>query len=308
MRAPRLPAAIAAVSAAALLLSPSAFTQTTGTPASGDFSGLVELPNGHRLYLECHGTGTPTVVFEAGLRGRGDSWNYSALEGYGSGVLPRVAGFTHACIYDRPGTLLGSAAESRSDPVPMPRSTGEVVDDLHALLSTAGVPGPYVIAGASTGGLVARQYAGRYPTEVAGLVLVDAISEALQWLLGPVRFERYNLYYLQSASPEAAGYPNLESIDFYRSFAEVRAGPMPPRRLPQVVISSDRGFAIQAGVTGQFAHVVNRSWKRSQAYLASRGPRIRRLTAVGSGHQIGSNRPGLVARLVRQMVFAPIRR
>jgi pimeloyl-ACP methyl ester carboxylesterase len=301
-------ALVAVVTAGFLLVPGSAAADTTGTPASGDFSGLIELPNGHRLYLECHGVGTPTVVLEAGLRGRGDMWSLSAVSGNGSGVLPTVAGLTHVCTYDRPGTLLGIGLESRSDPVPMPRSTGEVVDDLHALLYTAGVPGPYVLAGASTGGLVARQYAGRYPTEVAGIVLVDAISEAMQWLLGPRRFARYDSYYLQSASPDAARYDDLERIDFYRSFAEVSFGPRARRRLPQVVISNDWGFGVQAGATRRFARLVNRAWNRSQAYLASRGPRITQVIAVGSGHQIAINRPGLVARMVGRLVAAARRR
>ena len=146
-----------------------------------------------------------------------------------------------------------------------------------------------------------------FSQKVAGLVLADAISEAMAWLLGPARFERYNIYYLQSASAAASSYPNLEDIDFYRSFAEVRSGPRPRTRLPQAVISSDRGFAVQEGVTVHFAHLVNRAWKRSQAYLASRGPRIRRVTARGSGHQVSINRPGLVARMVGQ-VWAAARR
>ena len=41
------------------------------------------------------------MIFEAGLRSRGDIWLGSAVAGAGSGVLPRVSRFTHACFYDR---------------------------------------------------------------------------------------------------------------------------------------------------------------------------------------------------------------
>jgi pimeloyl-ACP methyl ester carboxylesterase len=283
------------------LLLPASEAAGDGTPAAGDFSGLVTIPSGHRLYLECHGEGSPTVIFEAGLRSRSDIWSWSR-EGEGTGVLPRVSPFTRTCTYDRPGTLAHFPYVSRSDPVPMPRSTGEAVADLHALLTAAGVPGPYVLVGASTGGLIAREYASIYPAEVSGLVLVDAISEAMEGLMRPGQFARYNLYYLQSPSPDAAQYDHLEAIDFYRSFAEMKPRRRSPRRLPTVVLSADYGFGTPAGVSRRFAGIVNRTWKRAQRYLASLHPQTKRVIAYGSGHQIHVNRPGLVARYVLGMV------
>jgi pimeloyl-ACP methyl ester carboxylesterase len=286
---------------ATVLLAVGSAPASAQSPASGEFSGTVEVPGGRHLYLECHGTGGPTVIFEAGLRSRGDTW-WGSREGGGTGVLPRVAPYTHACIYDRPGTLAHFPQVSRSDPVPMPRSTGEVVADLHALLSTAGVPGPYVMVGASTGGLIARQYAALYPTEVSGVVLVDAISEAMAGLMRRRQFARYNRLYLQSPSADAAQYKNLEAIDFYRSFAEMKPLRRSPRRLPMFVISASYGFGVPTGVWKRFAALVNRTWKRSQLYLAKLHPHTKRVVAFGSGHQVHVNRPGLVARYVLRMV------
>jgi pimeloyl-ACP methyl ester carboxylesterase len=273
-----------------------------GTPPSGDFAGLVRIADGRHFYLECYGTGSPTVILEAGLRGRGDIWSYSKAGGEGTGVLPRVASFTHVCRYDRPGTLSGPNALSRSDPAPMPRSTGSIVADLHELLTAAGVPGPYVIAGSSTGGLIARQYASTYPDDVLGLVLVDAISEAVQSQLKPQQFALYNLYYLQSVSDEAARYRDLEEIDFYRSFAEMRLRPRPPHWIPIAVISKGKGFGTPAEVTRRFGRIVNVAWKRAQIYLASLEPEIRQITARGSGHQVHVHRPGLVTRMIRRVI------
>jgi pimeloyl-ACP methyl ester carboxylesterase len=287
-------------SIALALLSPSPTpTAAQSSGAVGDFAGTVEIPGGRYLYLECHGSGSPTVIFEAGLRSRGDIWNWSTD---GTGVLPRVAPFTRTCFYDRPGTLAHFPYVSRSDPVPMPRSTGDVVADLHALLSVAGVPGPYVMVGASTGGLIVRQYASLYPAEVSGLVLVDAISEAMEGQMKPRQFARYNAYYLQSPSEDARQYKDLEAIDFYRSFAEMKPLRHSPRYLPVFVLSAGYGFSAPQGVWRRFSGLVNRTWKRSQLYLARLHPNTKRVVAFGSGHQIHVNRPALVARFVLRMV------
>ena len=269
--------------------------------SSGDFYATVEIPGGRHLYLECHGSGSPTVIFESGLRSTGDIWWWSR-EGVGTGVLPRVSPFTRACIYDRPGTLAHYPVVSRSDPVPMPRSTGEVVADLHSLLTAAGVPGPYVMVGASTGGLIVRQYAALYPAEVSGLVLVDPITEAMKGLMKPRQFLRYNTYYLQSPSEDALRYADLEVIDFYRSFAEVKSLRRSPPRLPTTVLSANYGFSAPPGVSRRFAGLVNRTWKRSQLYLTRLHPGVKRLVIFGSGHQIHVNRPAQVARHALGMV------
>ena len=294
-----LAVALAAISLAVLAGgAASAAGQSAAGP--GEFAGRVMIPGGRSLYLECHGSGYPTVIFEAGLRSRGDIWT-SSREGAGTGVASRVAQFTRVCFYDRPGTLAHFPFVSRSDPVPMPRSTGEVVADLHALLTAAAVPGPYVMAGASTGGLIVRQYASLYPADVSGLVLVDAISEGMERFMKPGQFALYNARYLQSPSADALRYKDLEAIDFYRSFAEMTPLRRSPSRLPMFVLSADYGFSMPPGVGRRFGRLVNRAWKRSQLYLAKLHPRTKRVVAFGSGHQIHVNRPALVARFVLRM-------
>jgi pimeloyl-ACP methyl ester carboxylesterase len=294
-----LAAALAAISILALGGASSAAAQSAA--GAGDFAGRVEIPGGRSLYLECRGSGYPTVIFEAGLRSRGDVWTGSR-QGAGTGVAPRVARFTRVCFYDRPGTLAHFPSVSRSDPVPMPRSTGEVVGDLHALLTAAGIPGPYVMVGASTGGLIVRQYAGLHPGEVSGLVLVDAISEGMERFMRPAQFARYNARYLQSPSADALQYDHLEAIDFYRSFAEMTPLRRTPPRLPAFVLSASYGFSVPPGVGRRFGALVNRVWKRSQVYLARLRPQTKRVVAFGSGHQIHVNRPALVTRFVLRLV------
>ena len=52
----------------------------SSVPVAGqsDFAGLVDI-GGRRLYLECQGTGSPTVILEAG-GGGGDSWSQALLD------------------------------------------------------------------------------------------------------------------------------------------------------------------------------------------------------------------------------------
>jgi pimeloyl-ACP methyl ester carboxylesterase len=123
---------------------------------------LVDI-GGRRLRIKSAGTGSPTVILEAGAGG------FSAVWGL---VQPAVAEFTHVISYDRAGF-------GRSDPPPPgePRTSSNAVADLHAMLQAIGARPPFVLCGHSLGGFHARLYTSRFPDEVAGLVLVDADVE-----------------------------------------------------------------------------------------------------------------------------------
>jgi pimeloyl-ACP methyl ester carboxylesterase len=138
---------------------------------------LVDIGGGRKMYLKCSGRGSPTVVLVGGLRASADDWDVSDKSK--PTVFTGVAKFTRVCACDRPGTPVGEKP-SRSDPVPQPTTAKDAVADLHALLSTAGEAGSYVLVGHSYGGLIVRLYASTYPKEVSGLVLIDALSEGLQ--------------------------------------------------------------------------------------------------------------------------------
>jgi len=113
---------------------------------------------GHKLNLVCSGQGTPTVVLEAGLTGLGAMW---------SPVQSAVPQFTRVCSYDRAGY-------GWSEPGPLPRTSRQIAQELHALLAKAGETPPIVLVGSSAGGYHVRVYAGLYGEQVAGMVLVDA--------------------------------------------------------------------------------------------------------------------------------------
>jgi Alpha/beta hydrolase family len=138
--------------------------------AQEDFTNQVDIDGGRKLYLECRGTGSPTVILESGYHDSSQPW--SLADAFQPAVLPGVAAFTKICAYDRPGTLLYNdppRITDRSSPVPMPRTAQDVTSDLHALLGAAQVPGPYILVAHSLGGLFMRLYAQSYPDQVRGL-------------------------------------------------------------------------------------------------------------------------------------------
>ncbi len=291
-----LKALVIAASLGSLIAAPTA----TGTDAAS-FAGRVALPSGRKLYLECQGHGSPTVILEAGLRNRADIWSEPATPTQKQAtVFPGVASFTRVCSYDRPGTTLGADHRSRSDPVRMPRTASEAVADLHALIKTARIPGPYILVGHSTGGLLVRLYTSMYPREVRGVVLVDAIPETMETSLTVTQWNGYNAAYLTAAPPQLAGYADLETFDFRRSFAEMRKAPTPARQIPLIVLSKGQPF----GIPAPLGPAVERAWNRGQRYLASLEPRTPHLVVARSGHYIQVYYPGLVIDAVRRVLAA----
>jgi pimeloyl-ACP methyl ester carboxylesterase len=275
--------------------------------AQGDFASLVDI-GGRRLYLECQGTGSPTVILETGYGGGGDGWSQDLLEPETprSMVLPAVAGFTRVCAYDRPGTLLlrDAVHPSRSDPVPMPRTAEDLVADLHALLQAAGVPGPYVLAGHSLGGQFVRLYASTYPDAVAGLVLVDGLSEGLDALLTPEQWAAYVRSFLL-LPPGLEAFPDFERIDFVASAAQTRqaATAVPLRPLPLSVLSKSEPFDVPRDMELGFpVDALDRAWRLAQDGLATLVPHARFSIASRSGHNIHQEQPALVIEAIRQVV------
>jgi pimeloyl-ACP methyl ester carboxylesterase len=163
------------VACAALLVSTTLAAQQVDIgPAPGR---LIDV-GGRKLHLDCSGpsqrtgptaspqTGQsertgPTVILEAGASSFAIDWSL---------VQPEIARSHRVCSYDRAGS-------GWSDPRTDVETPARIVADLHALLGAAGEKPPYVMIGASAGGLYVRQYQLDYPSEVVGLVLVDPATE-----------------------------------------------------------------------------------------------------------------------------------
>jgi pimeloyl-ACP methyl ester carboxylesterase len=121
---------------------------------------LVGIGGGRRLFVDCVGSGSPTVVLEAGFGG--DTYNWRTVQ-------PQLGRTTRTCSYDRAG--LGNSVA-----VPGVHDASAEIDDLRRLLDAAGIDPPYVLVGHSYGGLLARLFAAAHPKETAGVVLVDAMG------------------------------------------------------------------------------------------------------------------------------------
>lgn len=128
--------------------------QTLSAPAGQTYD-----VGGHRMYLHCTGAGNPTVLLSNGFGERSPSW---------ARITATVARTTRVCVYDRAGQ---GWSESTG-----PQDGVQLATDLHELLARADVAGPYVLAGHSVGGTYAMVFAHRYPSEVAGMVLLDSAS------------------------------------------------------------------------------------------------------------------------------------
>ena len=130
---------------------------STRAAPGADLDRVVSIDGKRGLYVKCTGSGSPTVLMEAGDEDTSDSYTFAEAS---------ISEVARTCVYDR-------ANLGRSDPAAGPRGLSDLVGDLEALLRAAKIPGPYVLVGTSGGGYISAGYAYEHPDEVAGMVFVD---------------------------------------------------------------------------------------------------------------------------------------
>jgi pimeloyl-ACP methyl ester carboxylesterase len=137
--------------------------QRTGAP-SGPTPGVLVDIGSHKLHLRCVGPAGagPTVILEAGGGSFSNTWSL---------VQDVLSSRIRTCAYDRAGLGWSEAG-------PTPRTVKQKVFELHALLTAAKVPGPYVLVGHSIGGLLVRRYTEQCGRDVIGVVLAAATHES----------------------------------------------------------------------------------------------------------------------------------
>jgi pimeloyl-ACP methyl ester carboxylesterase len=270
--------------------------------------------DGRNMRLDCTGQGSPTLVLDAGLGNDGLIW---------STVQPTLSQTTRVCSYDRAGM-------GWSDPARGPRDADHIADQLHGLLQAAGVNGPIVLMGHSIAGMYIRDYATRYPQQVAGLIFVDAstpfqnrdpafsphfsvsgppfpqrlLTQAL-FVSGIARWfgacsESYPQFDPARSKLQAAerchlvvSSPAGESANFDRSGEEtIHTGPYGD--LPVLIFSSDPALAARSHEPPDMLA----AWTRMQANLKNLSTHSRQIVAANAGHYIQLGRADLINREV----------
>ncbi len=282
---------------------------------------LIDI-GGRRLHILCTGQGLPPVVLEAGSAGDSSTW---AL------VQPEVARFAQVCSYDRAGYGWSD------DGIP-PRSKTRIANELHALLREAGVPPPFVLVGHSFGGELVRVFAGRYPHETAGLVLVatghddwdrrmppgwvarvQANNRAfirrlrlLRWLVpfGVLRLWPAHPYlkYARDHLPRDVANAEFALLMRGRPFAAVvdedsaaTVGGTPARYGARpLIVLSDRWMLPDDAPREEVEAA--RIWGAMDCELAARSTHGKRIVVDGTRHMIPLERPDAVAAAIRAVI------
>jgi pimeloyl-ACP methyl ester carboxylesterase len=265
---------------------------------------------GHRLHINCMGSGEPTVVIEAGWGDWSETWGP---------VQQDVAKTTRVCTYDRAGM-------GWSEPGPLPRDAAQIAKELETLLHNANIPGPYVVVGHSLGGLPVRVFAHEYPAEVAGVVLIESMSprqfsqpagaaEASQPNPGshatslPSDLARAGLVRLLAKPLGIAGYVPQHEGAYYSRFVR-------PEHI-QAYLDEGRGLpasALQARAVTDLGSVplivltsrqndVPRGWQAMQSELVQLSTNSQQLFAEKSGHNIELEEPEAAVAAIDRMVL-----
>jgi len=219
---------------------------------------------GYRLAIRCQGKGARTVLLESGFDVGGYEWLL---------VQSTLAKTTRVCSYDRAG--LG--ASDRRQPQTPPQAS-RIVDELHLLLSGAGITGPYVFGGHSIGAFFIRLYALHYPDEVAGLVTVDGSPGGLDPAPPGVDLVQgdHESYYLAEANNKLAEKPTLGSR-------------------PLVVLTRGRA---------ELSPDLEGVWLQDQTRVARLSSDSMLVRVDNAGHDIPGDNPSIVAEALRDVVVA----
>lgn len=284
---------------------------------------LVDV-GGFQLHLHCLGeaeAGSPTVIFDAGAGRWSIDWRL---------IQPAISQTTRACVYDRAG--LGWSETS-----PHPRTSQQMMVELHTLLQNAAVTPPYLLVGHSLGGQNIRLYADAYPDEVAGLALIESAHEA-QWTRLPAGVKQFRDETVQQLAvvtwlarlgilrlqadrlPQLPAMPaelrplyiaGLVRADYYDTFAEeVRlvdesaiqvAATGDVGDLPLVVVTARRSFHAYADTPMPIAES-DQVWLALQEELATLSTRSVHHISESATHNITFDDPALVIRAIQALL------
>lgn len=253
-----------------------------GKPPAAAKAPTPELP----LHIECRGEGRPPVVLDAGLGNDSQVW---------SSVLPGIAESTQVCAYDRAG--MGASRR----PPPRPHSNEMMAAELHDLLRSQGIPEPYVLVGHSMGGANVRYLAAKNPNAVAGLLLVDSVTDqqcVRFWALLPEATLAEFKQGLRSL-PEGTDFET-----FCNSMERLGSVSASLGALPLVVLSRSNSLPPPPGANPELGPQMDAAWRSMQAELPRLSSNSAHVIVENSGHHIQLDRPDAVVAAVQELVTA----
>ena len=249
--------------------------QASGPGSTGH---LVPISHGYKMFLECTGEshGKPTVILATG-RGLGSYQDWSLVQ-------PRVSAFARVCSYDPLGY-------GESDHVPGDHAISEVVENMHELFYSAQLPRPYLLVGASAGGILIRHYEEQYSADVAGFVFVDSSHEEAVWRDAAI-------------SPAFPGSDmDLKSLQ--------REGLLPPQQhltwhddVPIIVLERGERAPCSAfpGLTQTQCDQINDAWHSFQVDLSHRSKHAELRIVAGAGHRMQQEKPEAIAQAIHDVL------
>lgn len=184
---------------------------------------------------------------------------------------------------------------------PGARQTGAlVVASLRELLSHAGVAPPYLLVAHSLGGLYANLFARLHPGEVAGVLFVEATHPHDHAVLRKHETQLVRALGRLLALPERLFRPNVHAelacvADTAREIEA--AGAFPP--VPVRVITG--GLTPRSWMMSPAAVGARRANQQALARLSPQGEQV---IAQASGHFPQLTQPGLVLRVLRDLLAA----
>ncbi len=268
---------------------------------------LVDV-GGYRLHIHCTGSGSPTVVIDAGLGDWSTSW--------GETVQPGVAKTTRVCTYDRAGM-------GWSDAGPLPRDAEHFARELHTLLQNANVPGPYILVGHSLGGLPVRVFAHEYPSDVAGVVLIESMnpthfraisadvmaqskSQSQPFSFGAM-LSRLGIARLLVKLPFIAPHVSANDDAYYARYIRTQSMQATTDESQGMPASGAEAAAVKSFgdlplivLTGRLHNDV--SWQEWQKELLQLSSNSQQLFAEHSGHNVQLDEPGAAVAAILKMV------
>lgn len=238
---------------------------------------------GPTLRMLMAGSGNSTVVFESGAGGPLETWLR---------IQPDVSKFAKTISYDRAGNGLSQKG-------PVPRDGRRIATELHTALHNAHAPPPYILVGHSLGGAYIRVFAGLYPDEVAGLVLVDPTQEGL-------------IAWAKARDPKPSGEHKFRPYDEVdcapATFAQAQENPI-PTNVPVFLITGMGPREIPGFVTKELREEVQKDQKifypaklKFHKEWVEKFPGGELIITENSGHGIPFEEPELVIKIIRDVV------